>query len=318
MTRLVAGATLSIVMVLALRGELHAQLLSPGELAASHAELEGLRNCTSCHQLGKSGVSAEKCLSCHEELRVRIDARRGYHASLPDGDCASCHQDHLGDDFALVRFDERSLDHGAVGFELELSHAQVDCRGCHEPSLVRDPLVIARKTEHGTLDRTFLGLPNDCAGCHRAESPHGEQFGSRGCADCHDAGAWDEPPLLDHSTTAFALEGRHADVVCAACHGTGPSARYRPLPFSSCADCHADPHGGGFAGRPAKGGCEACHTVEAFAPAPGFDHDRDAAFRLEGAHATAPCRACHAAGADGPAYRPLSTKCESCHGKESG
>jgi hypothetical protein len=173
MHRSFAGAVVSAACILVLPSTLRAQLLSPGRLAEPHAELEGLRSCTSCHQLGKAGVSAERCLSCHEEVRVRMDARRGYHATLPESDCASCHQDHLGEGFALVRFDEASLDHAEVGFALERSHAELACRSCHEASFVRDPVVIARKSEHDALDRTFLGLPADCAGCHQEESPHG-------------------------------------------------------------------------------------------------------------------------------------------------
>jgi hypothetical protein len=58
----------------------------------------------------------------------------------------------------------------------------------------------------------------------------------------------------------------------------------------------------------------------AFAPASHFDHDRDAAFKLSGAHARVGCAACHRRertgapnGATRVVYRPLSAKCESCH-----
>jgi hypothetical protein len=324
-----AGAAVLAACLLVLPGVLDAQLLSPGKLAEPHAELEGLRNCTSCHQLGKPGVSAERCLSCHEEVAVRMNGRRGYHASLPVQDCASCHQDHLGEGFALVRFDERSLDHAGVGFALELSHAALDCRTCHQPSLVSDPLVIGRKAQHGRLDRTFLGLPTDCAGCHHEVSPHGEQFGRRGCADCHDAAEWEEPTRFDHSATAFALGGRHAQVGCARCHGAGKDARYRPLAFGSCSDCHADPHRGAMSGT-----CSSCHgtsgwhTVREGALGRSFDHAATR-FPLRGAHASADCAACHRTGRPPSgelvhiAYRagtasrsyplPVAEACASCH-----
>jgi hypothetical protein len=315
--------------LLPLPGTLHAQLLSPGKLAAPHAELEGLRNCTSCHQLGRSGVSAERCLTCHEEIAIRVDAERGYHAFLPDGDCASCHQDHLGEEFALVRFDERSFDHGAMGFALDLSHGELDCRSCHERSHVEDPEVIARKTAHGTLDRTYLGLPSDCAGCHQDASPHGEQFAPRSCAECHDAGAWEEAERFDHTQAAFALEGAHATVECATCHGTGESGRYRPLPFASCADCHSDPHQGAMSGT-----CASCHgtrdwhSLREGALTSSFEHAATR-FALRGAHAAADCAACHRTGRPiasdflRMAYRPgtaqhtyplpVAETCSSCH-----
>ena len=329
MTTSIAQVAALATCLLLLPGDLRAQLLSPGRLAGPHAELEGLRNCTSCHRLGKSGVSAERCLSCHEEIDVRMDAGRGYHATLPDADCASCHQDHLGEDFELVRFDEDALDHREVGFALELTHAELDCRACHERSRVQDPLVIARKSGHGAIDRTFLGLPTGCAGCHGEESPHGAQFGARGCGDCHDAAVWEEAGLFDHSMTAFALEGGHAQLGCAECHGKGDGARYRPLPFGSCSDCHADPHRGAMSGT-----CSGCHgtadwhTVRESALDRSFDHAATR-FALRGAHASADCAACHRTGRPPVgelvrmAYRigtaghgyplPVAETCSSCH-----
>jgi hypothetical protein len=82
-----------------------------------------------------------------------------------------------------------------------------------------------------------------------------------------------------------------------------------------CADCHRDPHAGQFTDGTR---CERCHAVDAFTPAGRFDHDRDAAFKLEGAHAAVPCTACHEPrpGPDGKPfvrYRPLPSACESCH-----
>ena len=53
------------------------------------------------------------------------------------------------------------------------------------------------------------------------------------------------------------------------------------------------PHGDQFDARKDRGRCDACHTVEAFAPAGQFDHDRDASFSLKGAHEGVPCNQCH-------------------------
>ena len=73
-----------------------------------------------------------------------------------------------------------------------------------------------------------------------------------------------------------------------------------------------------FAARRDKGACESCHDDLAFVPASKFNHDRDAAFKLEGAHAKTPCASCHVPqpGADGKpfvTYKPTPTKCEACH-----
>jgi len=263
MLRSIAGRlTLAACLLPTVPGSAHAQLFSPGRLAAAHSELEGLRGCTSCHQLGKSGVSAERCLACHEALKVRIEAGSGYHATVTPDDCATCHQDHLGEAFDLVRLDERAFDHSALGFPLELGHAELGCRDCHEPSLVRDPVVMARKGGTESLARTFLGLPTDCAGCHESESPHGAQFAARGCADCHQVTLWSEPTAFDHRSAAFRLDGRHTDLACAACHGAGAAAWYTPLPFGACSDCHADPHRGAMSGA-----CASCHEASALAGA---------------------------------------------------
>jgi hypothetical protein len=94
------------------------------------------------------------------------------------------------------------------------------------------------------------------------------------------------------------------------------------LPFgevrTTCAACHATPHGTQFAARKDRGDCASCHGVDAFAPAARFDHNRDAAFKLDGAHAKVACGACHTSTRDSrgtlvTTYRGVSTKCESCH-----
>ena len=55
--------------------------ISPGELAEPHAQLEGMSNCTQCHDLGEH-VSDSKCLACHKELKTRVDQKKGFHSSL--------------------------------------------------------------------------------------------------------------------------------------------------------------------------------------------------------------------------------------------
>ncbi|MCX6283385.1 MAG: hypothetical protein NTW31_04010 [Bacteroidetes bacterium] len=54
--------------------------ISPGQLASVHSNLEGISNCTHCHTLGDK-VTNDKCLSCHTELKARLDLHKGYHAS---------------------------------------------------------------------------------------------------------------------------------------------------------------------------------------------------------------------------------------------
>jgi len=306
-----------------------AQILSPGKLAAPHAELEGIRNCTSCHELGTRGISPERCLTCHELIESRIAAGRGYHASI-QRDCADCHQEHLGVDFDLRRLDEGAFRHVETGYSLELSHGEVACRDCHRAGLISDPSVVRTLTEHDALGRTFLGLAGDCARCHADADPHGGQFRDRSCADCHDAGAWTEPRAFAHQRARFPLEGLHAQVECAQCHAEDREpVPYRPVAFGSCADCHADPHAGGM-----SGGCASCHSpagwgiLRAASLEGRFDHGRTA-FPLVGAHTAADCVACHRSGrppltelirmrylpgSAGSTYpKPEATSCGSCH-----
>ena len=54
--------------------------ISPGDLSAAHADLEGIRNCTQCHTLGDK-VSNDKCLDCHSEIQSLIAGHSGYHGS---------------------------------------------------------------------------------------------------------------------------------------------------------------------------------------------------------------------------------------------
>jgi hypothetical protein len=103
----------------------------------------------------------------------------------------------------------------------------------------------------------------------------------------------------------------------------GAKVRYLPfvVPHDRCERCHLPYHGEQFAGRPDGGGCAGCHAVETFRRAIRFDHDRDAAFRLEGAHERLSCERCHPneAAVDGTnrvVYAPLPHACRNCHGGE--
>ncbi len=82
--------------------------ISPGDLSQAHAELEGMSNCTLCHDLGDK-VSDRKCLECHTDIQSLINKKSGYHAesSVKAKDCFECHSDHHGRKFDMVRFDEQ-------------------------------------------------------------------------------------------------------------------------------------------------------------------------------------------------------------------
>ena len=169
------------------------QVVSPGRLAAPHAELEGLRRCTECHELGRAGIAPGRCLACHEPLARRIADGSGFHGRLEERNCAACHVEHLGRDADLVRLDTTSFRHdAATGHELRGAHAALACEACHRPSLIRAADVRSRAGNGEFLGRTYLGLATACVACHGADSPHGARYEARSCDGCHDEDRWEE------------------------------------------------------------------------------------------------------------------------------
>jgi len=179
-----------VLALLALSSPARGQLISPGKLSSAHEELEGVRACTNCHELRKTGVSNAKCLSCHDALAARITAGRGYHAKLAQPSCAECHAEHFGREFKLVRLDPDTFDHARTGYTLETGHARVECRTCHQADRIEAVDVRSWTRTHGNAESTYLGLANSCTACHGADDPHKGQFAKRACTICHNAVAW--------------------------------------------------------------------------------------------------------------------------------
>ena len=160
------------------------------------------------------------CESCHRDPHAGELAGSGV-----GPDCAECHGQRV---WTPTTFDASA--HQTTGFPLEGAHQAVRCSSCH--------------IRAGPTGRLILSVEDaTCAGCHREDDPHGEQFAGRGCEGCHQTRSGFRVPEFDHSATRFPLEGGHRDVVCAACHATveapGAPSRvtYRPLP-TDCQDCH--------------------------------------------------------------------------------
>jgi hypothetical protein len=345
LARSLAGAAMLLALPVAFLattpGHGAAQLISPGALARPHAELEGIRNCTRCHELGRRGVAPELCLDCHTPLAGRLARDEGFHATLAVTDCASCHRDHYGDDFALIKLDTLAFDHARAGFQLEGAHRDAGCRSCHAPDRVVDAEVRRVKSERGGLERTFLGLTTGCVDCHTTDDPHADRFEDRSCADCHDQSDWVGAEGFDHDDTGYRLTGRHRSVECAGCHadlpprvasggfGTGVALEFAAGPAGSCTNCHADPHSGTMAGD-----CSSCHStagwlgVDRTRVASRFDHGTTD-FALVGSHEALDCAACHDAAqaaalagialtfdptSRGHAFpRPAADSCMACH-----
>ena len=293
----------------------HAQI-SPGPLARAHQSLSGPTNCTKCHELGR-GAGQLKCLECHTEIRDRIANRRGLHATFvgtnPAGqECARCHSDHNGENFALIHWEpnRESLDHSKTGYPLEGKHAGVACEKCHKAANIPAAARVGIQTKD--LNRTYLGLPRDCLGCHTDE--HRGQVGAD-CARCHTLAGWKPASKFNHAASKYPLTGAHEKVDCVKCHAViqdaKPYTKYTGLSFAKCTGCHADPHKGSFTAS-----CESCHVTSSWkkiAQLVGFDHQKTK-FPLLGKHMAVACSDCHK-GNDFKTQIAFG-KCMDCHKDE--
>lgn len=334
-------ARLSILPLAALllcsgAGAAEAQLLSPGKLSAPHASLEGMSSCTSCHELGKRSTPDGKCLACHGALAARVQRKTGLHAGFTGKACTACHKEHFGLKFEMLRFDTAGFQHADAGYQLREAHLKTGCRDCHQAKFVADTAVRRYAGEHQTLARTWLGLPRGCVACHREDDVHGTQFAARTCNECHSEKTWKDAPAFDHGRTRYALTGKHQQVRCSACHKAAlmagaarPLVQFASVAYSSCTDCHRDPHRGTM-----RGTCESCHRTDGWDRLANrsqfettFDHNRTR-FALKGAHARATCSKCHdpalvpgwtvrlvfAAQPSPRSYpTPRATDCQACH-----
>lgn len=277
--------------------------ISPGELTRSHAGLEGLSNCTKCHVLGEH-VEKSKCMDCHTEIRQSIAANRGYHstAGVRGKNCWSCHSEHHGRNFKILKFEKKNFDHSQTGFQLTGRHSQINCEDCHQAKFIaRDELKKKRTT--------FLGLEGRCNACHT--DYHQATLGDK-CQACHNTISFKPAVYFNHNQAKFRLAGAHLKADCGKCHirekRNGQAfRRFTGLNFFSCTSCHKDFHDGKL-GRD----CQKCHSTSSFRSANKlvFDHDKTG-FPLKGKHGGLSCEKCHRNGD----YRVKLSydKCYNCH-----
>jgi len=277
--------------------------LSPGDLAEAHKHLEGISNCTKCHVL-RQKVSNEKCLACHTEIDARINAGRGYHASgeVNGKECASCHNDHHGRNFEMIRFEKDNFDHSFAGYKLQGKHGQIDCSQCHKQEFIAD-------TELKKRAGTYLGLEKECLACHT--DVHQGTLGVT-CASCHDFNRFRPAPGFSHDNTVFPLKGEHREVECARCHKTeirnGSEFQvFRGVAHGNCTSCHRDVHENRFGQN-----CTKCHSEVSFHQirnTGNFNHSATG-FTLKGKHATVTCTSCHK---NGYTAALRHDRCTDCH-----
>lgn len=285
--------------------------ISPGDLSSSHEKLEGMSNCTLCHDIGKK-VSNQKCLDCHKEIQSLLNQDRGYHANstVVRKDCFECHSDHHGRKFDMVRFDEKNLDHDLTGYELEGKHDIIDCRDCHVSENISDPEIRRRKD-------TFLGLDQECLSCH--DDFH-QQTLSSDCMACHTMDGFVPASKFDHNESEYPLKGKHIEVDCIECHKETTRngkefKQFSDLSFTDCSSCHTDPHK-----KQLQGTCTQCHVESSFTDFRGkgnFNHNTTQ-FKLKDAHRAVDCFSCHERSSDPTAVfqdnlKVEETDCIACH-----
>jgi hypothetical protein len=308
-----------VALLTAIASRSQAQI-SPGPLATAHRELEGTLNCTKCHGGRKEAMDAQ-CVSCHKDIGWLAGQREGFHGALKGATCASCHPEHAGHDFALIKWPEgapEKFDHSRAGWALEQSHQRVKCAECHAAKFRVSP---AAKLAVRRTVQSWVGLDRDCVSCH--EDVHRNALG-QDCVKCHDAGKWQVTPGFSHDSTAYALTGKHTEVKCDKCHldpklglatdaAGHPVPRYRPLPHDQCSACHADPHAGRLGAV-----CTDCHSTKGFATfeKQTFNHDRTK-YPLRGRHAAVPCAKCHDFRTEEGKRPPFAT-CTACHSDPHG
>jgi hypothetical protein len=276
--------------------------ISPGELTTAHADLEGLSNCTKCHELGEKVLNS-KCLDCHSEIRSLMNFGEGYHSSgdVMGNDCTKCHPEHFGRNFKIVNFETATFDHEKTSYSLTGKHRTAECNACHQTKYISDPEIKKRSG-------TYLGLNSSCFSCH--DDFHQQTLGDD-CIACHDTENFRPAKKFNHDNLKFKLTGSHISVNCIKCHPKSQKngkefQKFTGLKYQNCSSCHSDVHKGKFGLN-----CKNCHVTTSFAVInkQWFDHNKTN-FPLMGKHRFVKCESCHKNDLKTKLYYQ---KCTDCH-----
>jgi len=328
---------------------------SPGTLTKHHQEWDKVSGCIECHNNRLGGeVVHPKCMSCHPDIKARVDAGRGFHKDKKD--CALCHNEHQGKNHSLFpknwvqgyeyglmkkpKQKMKAFDHDEdTGWELRGAHAEVECLDCHTEKRKH------YKTGASSTTTSYLfETPPNCYSCHSNVYEHESKESKwTQCTDCHSSGieSWKaltkRMPFNHNKQTDYRLEGRHEKVACAECHQPDEKMKrvttFAPLDFKQCTDCHYDIHEGKYGTE-----CQTCHSVyrdwsdlqltksqtkdskSGKKASINFDHGKTK-FPLKGYHEAVTCESCHY-NVDGTfTFKEGSSafdECSDCHGKAHG
>ncbi len=244
------------------------------DLTGKHAAAK----CRDCHR-GKTPSEFEKfeikngCMSCHRH-------KTAHGGKFKNDQCLTCHEE-AGN--KKMRSDSLETFHGEGSkFPLRGGHGNVQCQMCH-------------------VNDIYENTPSECGvSCHE-DSLHKGSLGQE-CSRCHEPGQWPAVRFDHTADTKWPLKGKHTAVkACASCH---PVRDYHATPTTcASAGCHQqdDVHQGKLGDN-----CERCHMEDGKL---SFQHNRDAAFKIDGKHTPLVCASCHKS----ITFKPLRSECVSCH-----
>lgn len=267
--------------------------LTKYKLEGGHATVE----CRECHKPGNIQSAdikkrketflglKQECATCHED----------YHQKTLSNDCAKCHD--------MKAFKPASkFDHSLTKFKLGGKHIEVDCKECHKTT-----------TKNGKPFQEFTNIPhNDCVVCHA--DPHKSRIKGK-CTQCHTVNSFTEfigKNRFDHTTTDFALKGKHTTVDCLSCHKNTSNAAtafafWPNVTETQCAACHKDVHVGKMGNN-----CAKCHVETGFKSIKSitsFNHSATD-YPLVGKHVGVDCKLCH----KGKYTEAINfSACKNCH-----
>lgn len=204
--------------------------------------------------------------------------------------------------------------------ELTRAHAHLEgltnCTKCH--------VLGEKETTSKCLEchREIKNLISQKKGYHASAEVAGKR-----CAECHGEHFGRDFKMVrfddkkfDHKITGYKLEGKHAEIKCADCHknefiktkiSQKKGDSYLGL-STECLSCHADFHQNTLSKN-----CTSCHNLNAFRPAPLFNHAKTK-FVLTGKHQTVSCEKCHKIEqVNGQKFQQFSgvafASCTNCH-----
>ncbi|MEK7263461.1 MAG: hypothetical protein AAB071_02995 [Bacteroidota bacterium] len=245
--------------------------------------------CQSCHTslvFSDEKGKAQQCISCH------TDQHRGEVGKQ----CERCHNTKS---WVVTDMLEK---HQASRFPLLGVHRSVNCKQCHT----------------NTEKNEFVGLPLDCAGCHRKDfdetiKPNHIAVGIKmACEECHQVTSqkWNSS-TFQHLPFSFMKQAAHSNLTCEQCHNKKTSGTP-----TDCYGCHKTDFNnvqtpnhlaGQFSHQ-----CATCHQPNTWIPS-HFNHSITQ-FPLAGAHLAVQCQQCHSNGN----YSSLPVDCYSCHQNDFG